>query len=94
MTQLLKKKQFLWTASATAAVQALKQAMTQTRVLSLPDFSLPFVVETDACANGVGAMLMQQDKLVAYLSKALGPNHQQLSIYEKEFLALIMAVEK
>jgi hypothetical protein len=31
---------------------------------------------------------------VAFLSKALGPNHQRLSIYEKEFLALIMAVER
>jgi hypothetical protein len=37
---------------------------------------------------------MQNDKLIAFLSKALGPTHQHLSIYEKEFLALIMAVEK
>ena len=37
---------------------------------------------------------MQQDRPMAYLSKALGPKHQNLSIYEKEFLALIMAVEK
>ena len=37
---------------------------------------------------------MQQERPVAYLSKALGPTHQQLSIYEKEFLALIMAIEK
>ena len=94
LTQLLKKKQFLWTAAATEAFQALKQAMSQTPVLILPDFSLPFVVETDACAHGVGAVLMQQERPVAYLSKALGPTHQQLSIYEKEFLALIMAVEK
>lgn len=68
--------------------------MSQTHVLILPDFSLPFVVETDACAHGVGAVLMQRERPVAYLSKALGPTHQQLSIYEKEFLALIMAVEK
>ena len=63
-------------------------------MLTLPDFSLPFVVVTDACAVGVGAVLMQQERPVAYLSKALGPSHQQLSIYEKEFLALIMAIEK
>lgn len=43
---------------------------------------------------GVGAVLMQTDQPVAFLSKALGPNHQKLSIYQKEFLALIMAVEK
>jgi len=37
---------------------------------------------------------MQKGKPVAYLSKALGEKHKGLSIYEKEFLALIMAVEK
>jgi len=94
LTQLLRKKQFLWTPEATAAFCALKQAMTQTPVLQLPDFSQPFVVETDACATGIGAVLMQGGRPIAYLSKALGPTHQHLSIYEKEFLALIMAVEK
>jgi len=94
LTQLLRKKQFLWTTEATAAFCALKQAMTQTPVLQLPDFSQPFVVETDACATGIGAVLMQGGRPIAYLSKALGPTHQHLSIYEKEFLALIMAVEK
>jgi hypothetical protein len=51
-------------------------------------------VETDACATGVGAVLMQHSRPLPFLSKALGPSHQHLSIYEKEFLALIMAIEK
>ena len=68
--------------------------MTQTPVLILPNFDAPFVVETDACATGIGAVLMQHQRPVAVLSKALGPTHQHLSIYEKEFLALIMAIEK
>jgi hypothetical protein len=68
--------------------------MTETPVLIIPDFSEPFVIKTDACATGVGAVLMQRERPVAFLSKALGPKHQDLSIYEKEFLALIMAVEK
>jgi hypothetical protein len=37
---------------------------------------------------------MQKGKPVAFLSKALGEKHKHLSIYEKEFLALIMAVDK
>lgn len=37
---------------------------------------------------------MQNDQPVAFLSKALGEKHKSLSIYEKEFLALIMAVER
>ena len=68
--------------------------MTQTRVLILSNFDAPFVVETDACATRIGAVLMQHQRPVAFLSKALGPTHQHLSIYEKEFLALIMAIEK
>ena len=68
--------------------------MAQTPVLQLPDFNQPFVVETDACSTGIGVVLMQGGRPIAYLSKALGPTHQHLSIYEKEFLALIMAVEK
>jgi hypothetical protein len=68
--------------------------MSTTPVLALPDFQCQFVVETDACDSGVGAVLMQQDHPIAFLSKALGPLHQKLSIYEKELLAFILAVEK
>jgi hypothetical protein len=94
LTQLLKKKQFCWSSEAQHAFDSLKHAMSTTPVLTLPDFNIPFVVETDASEVGVGAVLMQKDQPVAFLSKALGPAHQKLFIYEKEFLALIMAVEK
>jgi hypothetical protein len=46
--------------------------MSTTHVLALPDFSVPFVVETDASEIGVGVVLMQKDQQVAFLSKALG----------------------
>ena len=51
-------------------------------------------METDASDHGIGAVLMQKGQPIAFLSKALGLKHQHMSIYEKEFLALIMAVEK
>lgn len=91
---MLKKGEFHWNKEATTAFHALKTAMRTTPVLALPDFSLPFVVETDACDEGLGAVLMQQGRPIAFLSKALGIKNKQLSIYEKEFLALIMAVDK
>lgn len=94
LTQLLTKKGFLWTEEATAAFLRLKQAMTQTPVLALPDFTLPFSVETDACDSGVGAVLIQKGHPIAYMSKALGVLNRKLSIYEKEFLAVIMAIDK
>lgn len=94
LTQLLTKKGFQWTEEATAAFLILKKAMTQTPVLALPDFTLPFSVETDACDSGVGAVLTQQGHPIAYMSKALGVLNRKLSIYEKEFLAVIMAIDK
>lgn len=93
LTNLLRKKQFEWSHVAQQAFVQLKHTMISTPVLAIPDFALPFIVETNACDLGIGAVLMQNDQLVAYLSKALGPLHQKLSIYEKEFLVLIMAVE-
>jgi len=94
LTNILKLKQFQWSAEAHQAFDKLKTAMTKTAVLALPNFKLQFTVETDACAEGIGAILMQKGQPIAYLSKALGPRHKNLSIYEKEFLALIMAVKK
>lgn len=68
--------------------------MSQTPVLSLPDFSKLFSIEIDACESGIGAVLVQEGHLAAYYSKALSANNQKLSIYEKEFLAIMMAIDK
>lgn len=94
LTNLLRLKNFHWSDIAQQAFDQLKQAMTTTPVLALPNFQEQFTIETDACMDGIGAVLMQKAQPIAYLSKALGEKHKNLSIYEKEFLALIMAVEK
>jgi hypothetical protein len=94
LTNLLKKKAFIWSDSATIAFQALKEAMQTTPVLQLPNFEKQFIVETDACDLGIGAVLMQDQHPIAFLSKPLAVSHQHLPIYDKEFLALLMAVER
>jgi hypothetical protein len=94
LTNLLTKKGFTWSEHATQAFNLLKQALMTTPVLALPNFNLPFTVETDACDTGIGAVLVQQGHPVAYLSKALGQQNSKLSIYEKEFLAVMMAIER
>lgn len=68
--------------------------MMSTPVLALPNFKEQFVIEIDTCNGGIGTVLMQKEQPMAFLSKSLGEKHRQMSIYEKEFLALLMAVEK
>ncbi|XP_071933266.1 uncharacterized protein [Coffea arabica] len=58
MTNLLKKDNFHWSEDAEKAFQELKGAMCHTPVLAVPDFTQPFIIETDACYTGTGAVLM------------------------------------
>jgi hypothetical protein len=95
LSDLLKKSvPFVWTSDTEKAFQQLKGALTRAPVLALPDFSKPFVLETDASDIGFGAVLMQQGHPVAYLSKAVCPKNRALSTYEKECMAIILAVKK
>lgn len=95
LTDLLKKgAPYVWNSEKEAAFQALKLALSTNPVLALPDFDQTFVLETDACSKGIGAVLLQNVHPIAFLSKALGPKLQCLPTYEKECLAILMAVEK
>lgn len=63
-------------------------------MLALPDFSKQFIVETDASSFGIGAVLMQDSLPLAYISRHLKGKQLTLSIYEKELLAVIFAIQK
>jgi hypothetical protein len=84
----------VWGATAQETFEKHKEAMSATPVLALPDFTKQFVVETDASDAGFRAVLMQEDAPLAFLRKLLSSTNKFLSIYEKEFLALIMAVKR
>lgn len=95
LSDLLKKDTiFHWNYHEQQAFDALKEKMINAPVLALPDFSVPFTVETDACKCCVGAVLMQHGHPIAYLSKDLGPTAQTMSTYEKECLAIMLVVDK
>lgn len=94
LTNLLQKNNFIWSEAATEAFQRLKRALASTPVLRLPDYSKVFSVESDASNSGIGAVLTQEGRPLAYFSKALGVKGQAMSTYEKELMAVVSAVKK
>ena len=91
---MLKKDSFAWTSTSEKAFQDLKEAMTHVPVLALPNFTNAFVVQCDASGSGVGRVLMQERLPIAFFSQALQGRNLLLSTYEKEMLALVLAVQK
>ena len=92
LTNLLKKGQFSWNKDAEEAFVKLKQAMTKTPVLSMPNFNDKFIIETDASGDGIRAVLQQNGKPIALMSQALGVSKKTWSTYAKELLVVVEAV--
>lgn len=94
LTKLLSKEGFNWNEAADTAFQELKQRLTSSPVLSLPDFTQRFVLECDASGKGIGAVLTQNNLPIAYFSEALRGSALAWSTYEKEMLAVVKAIKK
>lgn len=94
LTNQLKKESFGWSDDATRAFSSLKAAMISPPVLTLPNFQEDFVIEADASEYGLGAVLMQQNRPVAFFSKLLGKQAQLKSVYEKELMAICLSIIK
>jgi hypothetical protein len=93
LTALLKNNSFTWTPAAAQAFQTLKTAMCTTLVLALLDFTNTFVLECDASGKGIGVVLMQEGRPLAFTSKQLSERNLGKPIYEKEMLAILHVIE-
>lgn len=94
LTKLLQKNAFKWNEEANTAFENLKLAMTTLPVLALPDWNIPFIIETDASGVGLGAVISQNGHPIAFFSQKLSTRAQNKSIYERELMAVVLSVQK
>jgi hypothetical protein len=94
LTTLTKKDAFSWTPEATKAFEQLKEVMCTAPVLTTPDFTKTFIVECDSSGNGIGAVLMQEGRPLAFESRPLKGRDLHKPIYEKEMMAILHALKK
>jgi hypothetical protein len=91
------EKYITWTQECQVAYELVLNLLTNEPILKLPRFIQPFVLETDACNYGVGAVLAQlRDAYwhpVAYFSKHLSKQERNYSTSEKELFAIVLAME-
>ena len=98
LTNLLKKNvKFVWSPECQTAFESLKAVLSNSPVLTAPDFNRPFKLAIDASDVGVGAVLLQEDdsgvdKPVCYFSKKLNKHQKCYSTIEKETLSLVLAM--
>ena len=88
---------YTWTADCGNAFNSLKVALTQAPILAYPDLqcdAAPFVVQTDASAEGLGAVLEQADHVIAYASRALTKAERNYSVIQRECLAIIYSLKQ
>jgi hypothetical protein len=94
MTALLGNKvEFKWTQKSQEAFEALKEKLTIAPVLVLPDVHKPFSVYCDACYTGLGCVLMQEGRVVAYSSRQLKVHEQNYPIHDLELAAVVHALK-
>ncbi|KAI5055206.1 hypothetical protein GOP47_0030351 [Adiantum capillus-veneris] len=100
LRQLLHKDTpFNWTTHCEQSFSQLKQLIQQSTTLMFPDFSKPFVLQTDASNTGIGAVLLQQHESahwrpISFISRGLTKAEKNYSTTEKELLAIVWAFTK
>ena len=96
LTSLTRKNapnRVIWTSDCEESFKTLKEKLCSQPILTSPDFTKEFILQTDASAWGIGAVLSQQDNdniehPIAYYSRKLLPRETRYSTIEKECLAI------
>ncbi|GJV72716.1 putative reverse transcriptase domain-containing protein [Tanacetum coccineum] len=94
MTKLTQKKvKFVWGDKQEAAFQLLKQKLCSAPILALPEGSEDFIAYCDASKKGLGAVLMQREKVIAYASRQLKIHEKNYTTHDLELGAVVFALK-
>nr|CAH66139.1 H0616A11.3 [Oryza sativa] len=94
MTRLLQKEvKYKWTEDCEQSFQELKKRLVTAPVLILPDSRKGFQVYCDASRLGLGCVLMQEGKVVAYASRQLRPHENNYPTHDLELAAVVHALK-
>ncbi|WVZ63683.1 hypothetical protein U9M48_013296 [Paspalum notatum var. saurae] len=94
MTSLTKKNaRYLWSPNCEEAFQSLKKSLTTAPMLAQPNVTKPFEVYCDASGNGLGCVLMQEGRVVAYASRQLRKHEANYPTHDLELAAVIHALK-
>ncbi|KAA0031864.1 ty3-gypsy retrotransposon protein [Cucumis melo var. makuwa] len=94
LTQLTRMgASFVWSKACEDSFQNLKQKLVTALVLTVPDDSGSFVIYSDASKKGLGCVLMQQGKVVAYASRQLKSHEQNYPTHDLELATVVFALK-
>ena len=94
MNSLMKKDcKFVWNEKCEEAFQVLKERLTTAPVLTLPDSNESYDVYSDGSKNGLGCVLMQDMKVIAYASRQLKPYEVNYHTHDLELAAIVFALK-
>ncbi|KAL0551608.1 hypothetical protein IC582_010697 [Cucumis melo] len=94
LTQLTRMgASFVWSKACEDSFQNLKQKLVTALVLTVPDGSGSFVIYSDASKKGLGCVLMQQGKVVAYASRQLKSHEQNYPTHDLELATMVFALK-
>ncbi|GJS85501.1 putative reverse transcriptase domain-containing protein [Tanacetum coccineum] len=88
-----KKVKFEWGDKQEAAFQLLKQKLCSAPILALPEGSEDFIVYCDASKKGLGAVLMQREKVISYASRQLKIHEKNYTTHDLELGAVVFALK-
>ena len=94
LTALTKKNvKFDWTEAQENAFNVLKERLSSAPILSLPYGTEGFVIYSDASKLGLGCMLMQEGKVIAYASRQLKDHEKNYPTHDMELAAVVFALK-